>query len=240
MYTPKERHDLLISMLGEQLNEHGHFFNIAKTRLSWRNQDVAIILTPRGSHYSTAECTSRWLRVEIESHSLRKLHKAGAPIRGGASSRHPHTIFDDDLRTADHGSIEVHLTDWWSIEEAAKQLATQFDAHWERCLKYWVDHQLTIEKLSVDNVTNADISNLFAHDAPPPGSEELRSLIAQLKPAQCNYRLALLAELLLATNRICDFHRLYEYSKLAAEAGKPRVRKEHERLTEIAEWLQTN
>lgn len=236
MYTPKERCEFLISMLGEQLNEHGHFFNIGKTRLSWRNQDVAMILTTRGTHYSTAECTSRWLRVEIQSHALRRLHKAGAPIYGAMGRRSPQIIFQDDLRTADGQAIEVDLTDWWSIEDAAKQLASQFDACWERLLRYWVDHQLTISTLSVDNVMRVDLSILFGPDAPPADSDELRSLIAQLEPARCSHQFELLGKLLVATDRISDLHRLCAFANLATESGNLRERFEYKSLMRLAEW----
>lgn len=144
MYTPKERVELLVSMLGERLNEHGHFFHISRTRLSWRNRDVSLTLSPRGSHYSTAECTSRWLGVRVESNVLRKIHKRGAPIKGGAYSGPPHSLFVDDVRD-DAIPIEVELTDWWSIEASAKLFADRFDRYWETRLVRWIDHARTIE-----------------------------------------------------------------------------------------------
>jgi len=222
MYTPKERVELLINMLVEQLNEHGHFFKISKSRLSWRNKDVAIILTPRGSHYSTAERTSRWLRVQVDSHAIGKLHRAGAPVRGCSTTLRPQTIYDDDLRTGP-SPTQVELTDWWSIEAAAKLLASQFDQYWSNYLKNWISHEHTIEFLSRDEASEVDLAFLYGPSAPSPGSDELRTLIMTHNPTRCQHRFALLGELLLATGKREDVLRLHEFSTIAAESNLRRM-----------------
>lgn len=238
MYTPKERVELLIAMLGEQLNEHGHFFKISKTRLSWRNKDVAMIVAPRGCHYSTAECTTRWLRIRIESHALRKLRNCGAPIRDNISSGTPQEIFEDDLRNG-HSLVEVELRDWWSIEEAAKRLAAQFDRNWESQFRPWINIEQTIEFLSYDRENRICLTPLLTPHAPPAGSPELEAMIHRLSPPQAKVHWSLLGELLLAAARIDDLRRLEHFCRAASESGNGRATREHPYLIKLIHWSES-
>ncbi len=234
MYTPKERCELLLSLLGEQLNEHGHFFKISKTRLSWKNKDVSVLVFPRGSHYSEAEITKRWLNVRIDSYAMRKLAKAGAPISGGTFNRGAETLCERDLCTPGSSSaIEVTLTDWWSIEEAAKYLAPHFDDFWHNDLAPWLSLDSAITELS----TNANqgfhsamrlgsaspvtgLAVLYAPDAPAADSPCLHELIREHKLDEMEWRLNLIGELLLASNRDDDFWRIVEFGSICKERSK--------------------
>lgn len=238
MYTPKERVELLVSMLGERLNEHGHFFRISRTRLSWRNRDVSLTLSPRGSHYSTAECTSRWLGVRVESNALRKIHKRGAPIKGGAYSGSPHSLFVDDVRD-DAIPIEVELTDWWSIEESAKLLADRFDRYWETRLVHWIDHARTIEYLSLDWKSRVSLSALLMPQAPRVGTDELDALIHGLSPDRCTHWFGLLGELLLASGRDDDLRRVSRLCEIAVAAGNKSAKRDSAHLAGLLSWRES-
>ncbi|MBO6740220.1 MAG: hypothetical protein JJ916_10200 [Phycisphaerales bacterium] len=253
MYTPKERCQLLLSMLGEQLNEHGHFFKISKTRLYWKNKDVSVFVFPRGSHYSEAEITKRWLSIRIDSYAMRKLARAGAPVSGGTISRGAETLYEGDLRTPDSpGSVEVTLTDWWSIEEAAKYLAPHFDDFWHNELAAWLSLDSAITELSTNarqdflsaillgsTPPEQGLTVLWAPGAPAAGSSELRELIHEHKLDEKEWRLNLIGELLLASNRDDDFWRLVEFGSMCKDRSKHKSG-QYRGLMALADWKRAN
>lgn len=253
MYTPKERVELLISMLGEQLNEHGYFFKISKTRLSWKNKEVSVVITPRGSHYSDANVTTRWIRIRVESYAMRKLAKAGAPLLGPGMFTPKEILADRDLCEPGAGrSIEVSLTDWWSIEDAAKHLASSFDAFWREDFSDWLSLETAITHLSTNpsqgvlktlmlgaNKPVPGLTVLYAPDAPPPGSQALHDLIREHKLDQQDWQLQHIAELLLASGRDEDFWRIIDVSTLA-ETHDVYTPTQHGMLNALAEWKRAN
>ena len=253
MYSPKERCELFLSMLGEQLNEHGHFFKISKTRLSWRNKEAAVLITLVGDHYSEAEVTTRRICVRVDSYALRKLVKANAPISGSTARRANGTLFDRQIHASGSPSpTEVTLTDWWSIEQAAKHVASQLDDYWQDELTPWLSHETAITYLSThpkqgllsakllgSNPPEPGLTILFAADAPAADDPELEKLIHEHKLVQKEWPLRSIGELLLASNRDRDFWRIVKFSSMYQERSQY-MNAEHHALMALANWKQSN
>lgn len=223
MLTPKQRDEMFIAELGARLNEHGFWFKISKTRLSWKNKDVSLTVTTRGNKYSTAECSLRWVRVQIYSNHLKKLHQQGAPVDGLRMNGPPNIIFDRDVTNPDEStSISLRFTERESIVQAAKQVAPCFSAFWEDTISNWIDHSKTIEFLSSSD-SDKSTAALFQPDTPPTGSPELDQLIQKLIAKNTSAQTIILGELLLATNRHDDLRKLAQYGTAYAKSDRPRA-----------------
>lgn len=229
--STRERDHLLLSDFYDLLDPTCYQFKLSKTRLSWKNQYTWVTVSTRGSRYSTAACSLRWVRVRIDSLALRGLYSLGAPVRGFAMSGKPYELRDMDLRDPPEacGSLQVELTDRASCREGAQRIASALDTFWQRDVLPWTQSPSeVITRLSVSRHPDAvrypdrriSLDPLFGPDAPAIHSRELEELVIFMAAQTRWNQHRLLAELLLACGRIDDFNRLYRYVAVVKELSE--------------------
>lgn len=238
MLSPKEREELVISRLGELLNEQGFGFAINKGSLSWKNDHVSVKIKPRGSKWSTADCSIRWLTMGVFSKALRASARAGAPFLKGSCG--PFISLDRlvywDIRHPDSctgGTFE--LTDRHSCEQAAEQIALYFREFWDVHVSPWLNPERTIQYLSTRTKATR-IARLFDPDSPKIGTVEFGVLIDELIASTWNDNHELLGKLLLATNRYDELRRLCWYCDAYADSNRPDAGR-MARLDWLIRWL---
>ena len=230
MLKPKERDAIFHDHLGILLNAHGFGFKVSKKKLSWRSSETLVEVYARGSRYSTADLSIRWVGLRIASHAINSLVRKGV-VDSIYQELKSHDVCD--LLQGTHATIVLNLTDRDSCIEGAESVAEQFPLFWSKL----VEPYTTCDALIDVRVKQCGLETLFAFTNADEDNASIHEHILHLVekpgvPAMVNQ----LAILLGSQQRYGELRLLSKYIK-AYQDSEHKNRKYMGRFRKTQAWL---